>query len=110
MNHSEEHEKNEEHSDETKFCQNCGSRIDVKAEICPKCGVRVALPEAQAPTGGVELLLYLIALFIPIVGFIISIIYLTRPSKDAQKFGIDYLIVVILGFFLYILFLVFITF
>jgi|GEM_PF-7022718 len=46
MDHSEEHEKNEEHSDETKFCQNCGSQIDAKAKICPKCGVKVALPEA----------------------------------------------------------------
>jgi TM2 domain-containing membrane protein YozV len=25
-----------------KFCPNCGSEIDEKAEICPKCGVRVA--------------------------------------------------------------------
>lgn len=24
-----------------KFCANCGSEIDEKAEICPKCGVRV---------------------------------------------------------------------
>ena len=25
---------------ETKFCMNCGGRIDAKAEICPQCGVR----------------------------------------------------------------------
>jgi TM2 domain-containing membrane protein YozV len=25
----------------TKFCSNCGKKIDFKAEICPKCGVRV---------------------------------------------------------------------
>lgn len=24
----------------TKFCSNCGQKIDMKAEICPKCGVR----------------------------------------------------------------------
>jgi TM2 domain-containing membrane protein YozV len=28
----------------TKFCVNCGAKIDVRAEICPKCGVRVAPP------------------------------------------------------------------
>jgi TM2 domain-containing membrane protein YozV len=28
----------------TKFCVNCGAKIDAKAEICPKCGVRVAPP------------------------------------------------------------------
>ncbi len=26
----------------TKYCSNCGKKIDTKAEICPKCGVRVA--------------------------------------------------------------------
>jgi TM2 domain-containing membrane protein YozV len=25
---------------ETKYCSNCGSQIDAKAEICPDCGVR----------------------------------------------------------------------
>lgn len=24
----------------SKFCSNCGKKIDAKAEICPKCGVR----------------------------------------------------------------------
>jgi len=24
----------------TKFCTNCGTEIDTKAEICPKCGVK----------------------------------------------------------------------
>lgn len=33
---------------ETKFCTNCGEKIDIKAEICPKCGVR------QAVTGSVK--------------------------------------------------------
>ena len=27
--------------DKTKFCSNCGEKIDAKAEICPLCGVRV---------------------------------------------------------------------
>lgn len=97
MDHSEEHEKNEEHSDETKFCQNCGSQIDAKAEICPKCGVKVALPETQAPTGGVQIFLYLIAFFIPIIGIIIGIIYITRPNKDAQNIGMGCLVLSIIS-------------
>jgi len=24
----------------TKYCTNCGEKIDIQAEICPKCGVR----------------------------------------------------------------------
>ena len=27
---------------ENKFCANCGSQIDVNAEVCPSCGVSVA--------------------------------------------------------------------
>jgi len=30
----------------TKFCKNCGGKIDAKAEICPKCGVRQEYPQA----------------------------------------------------------------
>ncbi|MGB3344154.1 MAG: TM2 domain-containing protein [Aequorivita sp.] len=26
-----------------KFCQECGEKINIKAEICPKCGVRQAV-------------------------------------------------------------------
>jgi TM2 domain-containing membrane protein YozV len=33
----------------TKFCVNCGSEIDARAEICPKCGVRVAPPPPMMP-------------------------------------------------------------
>jgi uncharacterized membrane protein YvbJ len=28
-------------SAQTKFCQNCGAKIDVRAVVCPKCGVPV---------------------------------------------------------------------
>jgi TM2 domain-containing membrane protein YozV/ribosomal protein S27AE len=38
----------------TKFCVNCGAKIDAKAEICPKCGVRVAPPPAPPREGYVE--------------------------------------------------------
>lgn len=31
---------------ETKFCNKCGEKIDIEAEICPKCGVRQALPKS----------------------------------------------------------------
>ncbi len=30
-----------------KFCQECGEKINVKAEICPKCGVRQAGTDNQ---------------------------------------------------------------
>ncbi len=38
----EEHEK-PVFKEQTKYCSNCGSAIDERAEICPKCGVRVSV-------------------------------------------------------------------
>jgi TM2 domain-containing membrane protein YozV len=38
----------------TKFCVNCGAKIDARAEICPKCGVRVAPPPTPQKVEYVE--------------------------------------------------------
>lgn len=42
-----------------KFCSNCGSQIDARAEICPHCGVRVAGPvtDTQEKNPGVAAVL-----------------------------------------------------
>lgn len=46
---------NTTHTDEktterpTKYCSNCGSKIDIRAEICPKCGVRQFFPQSFQP-------------------------------------------------------------
>ena len=55
-------------ADKTKFCSNCGEKIDVKAEICPTCGVRVAPLVEKSPQGGARILLYIISFFVPIIG------------------------------------------
>jgi len=34
-----------------KFCSECGSVINAKAEICPKCGVRQMAPPSSNPLG-----------------------------------------------------------
>ncbi len=34
-----------------KFCSECGSVINAKAEICPKCGVRQMAPPTASPLG-----------------------------------------------------------
>ncbi len=43
-------------TDETKFCSNCGEKIDVKAEICIKCGVRAMAPTTQIKNPGLAAL------------------------------------------------------
>jgi TM2 domain-containing membrane protein YozV len=36
---------------DTKYCVECGTKINAKAEICPKCGVRQPMPpEKKDPT------------------------------------------------------------
>ena len=82
--------------DETKFCSNCGEKIDVKAEICPTCGVRVAPLVEKSPQGGARILLYIISFFVPIIGIVVGAIYLAKPSQDAHEFGVKCLIISIL--------------
>lgn len=41
----------------TKFCANCGAKIDAMAEICPKCGVRVTETSRSKIVAGVLALL-----------------------------------------------------
>ena len=93
----------------TKFCKNCGEKIDAKAEICPKCGVRQEYPQAGKnkvvagllaiflgglgvhkfylgkPVSGILYLLFFIFFFwtfIPsIIAFIEGIIYLTMSDE-----------------------------
>ena len=44
------------------------------------------MPQQEAVSGGMKILLYLISLFIPIIGFIIGAIYYGRPeTKEVGK-------------------------
>jgi len=42
---------------ETKFCFNCGDKIDAKAEICPNCGVRVKGSRTEIKSSGLAAVL-----------------------------------------------------
>jgi hypothetical protein len=54
----------------SKFCQNCGAEIDIRAEICPKCGVATADKSVEnIPSGGPSGL--------AITAFILSILGIT---------------------------------
>jgi TM2 domain-containing membrane protein YozV len=65
----------------TKFCKDCGEKIDAKAEICPKCGVRQEYPQ----TGRNKVVAGLLAIFLGGLG--IHKFYLGKPVS-----GILYLI------------------
>ncbi len=100
-------------SEKTKFCTNCGQKIDYMAEICPKCGVRQHLIKVSGSInkttaglfalllGGIGVhkfylgktgqgILHLLFCwtFIPgLIAFIEGIIYLTMSDED---FAIKY--------------------
>jgi len=59
----------------TKFCKNCGEKIDAKAEICPKCGVRQESPQA----GKNKVVAGLLAIFLGDFG--IHKFYLGKPVQ-----------------------------
>jgi TM2 domain-containing membrane protein YozV len=84
----------------TRFCENCGTEIDRKAEICPKCGVRIVSPvEMRNPW--VSLIL---SFFIPGLGQI----YNGQLTKGIIFVGIGFFlaltIVLLIGIILYPLF------
>jgi TM2 domain-containing membrane protein YozV len=53
-----------------KYCQECGSLINIKAEICPKCGVRQAVSISVTSDGVNQewLILLLLCWFLGILG------------------------------------------
>ena len=97
----------------TKFCKDCGEKINAKAEICPKCGVRQEVVRTGGKSkiaaglfgiflGGLGIhkfylgqigwgIVYLIFCWTAIpelVGFIEGIIYLTMSDEAfAAKYG-----------------------
>ncbi len=97
----------------TKFCKDCGEKINAQAEICPKCGVRqesTVRPGGKSKTvagllgiflGGLGIhkfylgqigwgivhILFCLTLIPAFVGFIQGIIYLTMSD---EAFAIKY--------------------
>lgn len=102
-----------------KHCCECGKIILKKAEICPECGVRqggvshasVIMPTQQRhyfePDLTGRVIILVLSLCMPIVGFIIGLICLcsdSEPTKDVGRFGIKVsTIFFLIFFFIYML-------
>ncbi len=71
------------------YCKNCGAHVDDDVRFCPKCGNRLkgyAQPPAQSQSGENQTNTYaivglILAFFIPIVGFILSIVGLSKAKE-----------------------------
>ena len=104
----------EQKSKDEKFCSECGSVINIRAEICPKCGVRqfsAGAPGQKSKVGAALFAIFLGSLgihkfylgqvgwgvvyllfcwtFIPaLVSFVEGIIYLVMSEEDfASKYS-----------------------
>lgn len=79
-------------SGSSRNCVACGRPIAWDANVCPYCGhdfrVQMAgpMPRNEVSTG-VKILVYLLSFFIPIVGFIIGVIFYTRPEPEQKHVG-----------------------
>ena len=69
---------------ENKFCANCGSQIDVNAEVCPSCGVSVAKKKSYTLT---IVLGYIFSVLGGLIGLILAIYNVTRDDESAKLHG-----------------------
>lgn len=83
------------------YCTNCGNKVDSNAYICVHCGVKLqneVVPQVDDKGGfGWSVL----GFFIPVVGFILYLVWKNEKPKTAKAAGkgaLAYLIVYILIF------------
>lgn len=61
------------------YCKNCGAEIDEKAFICPHCGVKQGQDEDNGSIG-----YGILGFCIPIVGFILFVLWYDNKPKTAK--------------------------
>lgn len=71
-------------TDLKKFCSSCGSEVNPKASICVNCGVKQVVGWSQ----GTKTFLFLMALFMPIVGGIAGIVGLFNDANRSYSIGL----------------------
>lgn len=68
----------------TKFCQNCGAKIDTRAVICPKCGVPVAGVQQANSDDKNNGWWNLLGFLFPIIGWILWAVWHKEYPKRAR--------------------------
>lgn len=73
-------------------CVSCGRSIGFDINVCPYCGHDYRMPIAQPVareeiSTGMRILLYVVSFLIPIAGFIIGIVFYTRPDPQSKHVG-----------------------
>lgn len=96
------------------YCKNCGRTVDDTSSYCNNCGARIDnKPNADASEDSLSLGFAIFGFFIPIVGFILFLIYEEKKPKRAKSAGkgalIGFITKIVLAIILVILYVVFAT-
>ena len=71
-----------------KYCQNCGAEVHENAVVCVKCGCAVNNYKVQEIDESVSVGLVILAVLIPLFGFIYWPVKASTRPKCAQACGI----------------------
>lgn len=79
-------------STSSRNCVSCGRAIAWDANVCPYCGHDFRIPMAAAQpvervSTLVKIIVYLVSIFIPIIGIIIGIIFYVNPNPEYKHVG-----------------------
>ena len=97
----------------------CGRKVDSESRLCPYCGQysqeRLVLPSPvqlyeEPIEGWVRALMYIFSLFIPIAGFIVGAIFLTKPSPEHKRVGKICMILALFSIPVYVVLVVLLSF
>lgn len=94
------------------YCKNCGRSVDDTSSYCNNCGARIDnKPNADVSEDNSNLGFAILGFFIPIVGFILFLIYEEKKPKRAKSAGkgalIGFITKIVLAIILVILYVVF---
>lgn len=94
------------------YCKNCGRSVDDTSSYCNNCGARIDnKPNADVSEDNSNLGFAILGFFIPIVGFILFLIYEEKKPKRAKSAGkgalIGFITEIVLAIILVILYVVF---
>jgi hypothetical protein len=91
------------------FCPKCGTDNPPGAKFCGKCGEAMPAttppppppPPPRVPGSGQQVWISIATIFIPLVGLILGIQYMSRGEPEFKKIGRLYVIMAVISIVLY---------
>ncbi len=83
------------------YCRNCGSSIDDEAQFCPLCGGRQSVSRTERSVDDDDSIVWgILGFLIPMVGFILWIIWREEKPKRSRMIAIGILLCFIVSTFI----------